>query len=163
MHLSPPVALAAVRSKAVVLLLLIRCWLLLPLWDSIILLCCVVRYFFAIIVIGKRELVAWLCCLPGVSWLLCDSSSRCHGLVCSLWLWYFLIKFTYYFCMGFWYSLIRVQRFKLLSQQADWSITKSSKRSRRTSTRVATHKQDGLTSLLHDYTFVHKAGIVTEF
>ena len=36
-------------------------------------------------------------CLPGVSWLLCGSSSRCHGFVCSLWVWYFLIILTYYF------------------------------------------------------------------
>ena len=35
--------LAAFRSQAVVLLLLIRCRLLLPLWDSV--LCFVVRYF----------------------------------------------------------------------------------------------------------------------
>ena len=28
------------------------------------------------------------------------SSSRCHGVVCSLWLWYFLIILTYYFCLG---------------------------------------------------------------
>ena len=33
-------------------------------------------------------------CLPGVSWLLCDSSSRCHGFVCSLWLWY-LFSWSY--------------------------------------------------------------------
>ena len=39
-----------------------------------------------------------LACLPGVSWLLCDSSSRCCGFVCNLWLWYFLIILTYYFC-----------------------------------------------------------------
>ena len=41
-------------------------------------------------------LVFQLClvCLPGVSWLLCGSSSRCHGFVCSLWLWYFLIILT---------------------------------------------------------------------
>ena len=45
MHLSPPVAWAAVRSKAVVLLLLTFCLLLLPLWESVIVLCFVVRYF----------------------------------------------------------------------------------------------------------------------
>ena len=33
MHLSPPVAKAAVHSKAVVLLLLTFCLLLLPLWE----------------------------------------------------------------------------------------------------------------------------------
>ena len=38
-----------------------------------------------------------LVCLPGVSWLLCGSSSRCHGFVCSLLLWYFLIMLAYYF------------------------------------------------------------------
>ena len=38
MHLSLPVAKAAVRSKAVVLLLLTFCLLLLPLWESVIVL-----------------------------------------------------------------------------------------------------------------------------
>ena len=45
MHLSHPVAKAAVHSKvAVVLLLMIFCLLLLPLWESVIVLCFVVRY-----------------------------------------------------------------------------------------------------------------------
>ena len=62
MHLSSPVALAIVRSKAVVLLLLIRSWL----WDSIIVIFifCVLLYVhssFVIISIGKRELVDLLC------------------------------------------------------------------------------------------------------
>ena len=43
------VALAAVRSKAMVLLLLIRCWLLLLLLDSVIVLCFVVRYLASIL------------------------------------------------------------------------------------------------------------------
>ena len=72
MHLSPPphplVAKAAVRSKAVVLLLLTFCLLLLPLWESVIVLCFVVRFSMSIIVLisiaiilmGKRELVALL-------------------------------------------------------------------------------------------------------
>ena len=51
MHLNPPVALAAVRSKVVALLLLICCWLLLPLWESVIVLCFVVRYFVSILVL----------------------------------------------------------------------------------------------------------------
>ena len=45
----------------------------------------------------------WLLCLVsllGVSWLLRGSSSRCHGFVCSLWLWYFLVILTYYFGPG---------------------------------------------------------------
>ena len=64
MHLSHPVAQAAVRSKAVVLLLLTFCLLLLPLWESVIVLCFVLRYCMSILVliilIGKRELVALL-------------------------------------------------------------------------------------------------------
>ena len=67
-------ALAAVRSKAVVLLLLICCRLLLPLWDSVIVLfCCAllcVLSSYAIILMGKRELVALLC-LP--SWCLVNA------------------------------------------------------------------------------------------
>ena len=56
-------AWAAVSSKAVVLLLLTVCLLLLPLWESVIVLCFVVLYVhssIAIILIGKRELVALL-------------------------------------------------------------------------------------------------------
>ena len=52
------------RSKAVVLLLLIRCWLLLPLWDSVIFLCFVVQFFVSILVLQPswwgRE--SWLLC-----------------------------------------------------------------------------------------------------
>ena len=102
MHLDPPVAWAAVRSKAVVLLLLTFCLLLLPLWESVIVLCIVVRYFMSILVLqsswwGRESWLLCLICLPGVSWWLSSSSSRCHGVVCSLWLWYFLIILTYYF------------------------------------------------------------------
>ena len=43
-----------------VLLLLTFCKLLLPLWESVIVLCFVVRYFIAIILMGKRELIALL-------------------------------------------------------------------------------------------------------
>ena len=39
----------------------------------------------------------WLICLPGVLLWLSGSSSQCHGVVCGLWLWYFLIILTYYF------------------------------------------------------------------
>ena len=45
------VAWAAVPSKAVVLLLLIFCLLLLPLWESVIVLCFVVCYFMSILVL----------------------------------------------------------------------------------------------------------------
>ena len=73
MHLSPLLALTAVRSKAVVLLLMIYCLLLLPLFVGAL---CLVRVLllstsshssFAIILMGKRE--SWLLyfnCLPGV-------------------------------------------------------------------------------------------------
>ena len=78
MHLSPPVALAAVGSKAVVLLLLTFSLLLLPLWESVIVLCfcCTLLYVhssIAIILMGKRELVALLnlysWCHVMVEWL----------------------------------------------------------------------------------------------
>ena len=39
------------RSKAVVLLLLTFCLLLLPLWESVIFLCFVVRYLMSILVL----------------------------------------------------------------------------------------------------------------
>ena len=50
-HLSPPVAWAAVRSRAVILLLLTLCLFLLPFWRSVIVLCFVVRYFMSILVL----------------------------------------------------------------------------------------------------------------
>ena len=45
------VNLAAVRSKAVVLLLLTFCLLLLPLWEFVIVLCFAVRYIMSILVL----------------------------------------------------------------------------------------------------------------
>ena len=86
MHLSLPplpVAWAAVRSKAVVLLLLV------PLWDSVIVLCFVERYFVSILVYNHLDveeggLVDLLCFLPGVLRLLCVPFLLCHGFVCVL-------------------------------------------------------------------------------
>ena len=77
MHLSPLVGLTAVRSKAMVLLMLTFCLLLLQLWESVIVLCfCTLLYVhssFAIILMGKRELVTLLSltswCLVMVMWL----------------------------------------------------------------------------------------------
>ena len=43
---------------------------------------------------GRESWLLCLICLPGVSWWLSGSSSRCHWVVCSLWLWYFLIILT---------------------------------------------------------------------
>ena len=96
----------SVRSKAVVLLLLTFCLLLLPLWESVIVLCFVVRYFMPILVLqsswwGRESWLLCLICLPGVSWWLSGSSSQCHRVVCVLWLWYFLIILTYCFCYHF--------------------------------------------------------------
>ena len=78
------------------LLLLIGCWLLLPLWESLIVQCFVVRYCMPILASwwGRDSWLFCLVCLPSVSWLLCGSSSRCHGFVCSLWLWFYLIILT---------------------------------------------------------------------
>ena len=81
------------------------CLLLLPLWESVIVLRFVVRYFMSILVLqsswwGRESWLLCLICLPGVSWRLSGSSSRCHGVVCSLWLWYFLIILTYYLWSG---------------------------------------------------------------
>ena len=72
------------------------------LWESVIVLCFVVRYFMFILVLqsswwGRESWLLCLICLPGVSWWLSGFSLRCHGVVCSLWLWYFLINLTYYF------------------------------------------------------------------
>ena len=76
--------------------------LLLPLLEFVIVLCFVVRYFMSILVLqsswwGWENWLLCLICLPGVSRLLCGPSSRCHGFVCGLWMWYFLIILTYYF------------------------------------------------------------------
>ena len=66
MHLSPPVAKAAVRSKAVVLLLLFYCLMYFPLFVGFLclsLICYALLYVhssFAIILNRKRKLVALL-------------------------------------------------------------------------------------------------------
>ena len=46
---------------------------------------------------GRESWLLCLICLPGFSWWLSGSSSRCHWVVYGLWLWYFLIILTYYF------------------------------------------------------------------
>ena len=61
-----------------------------------------VRYFMSILVLqsswcGRESWLLYLICLPSVSWWLSCSSSRCHGVVCGLWLWFFLMILTYYF------------------------------------------------------------------
>ena len=104
--------LCNIRSKAVVLLLLTFCLLLLPLWESVIVLCFIVRCFMSILVLqsswwGRESWLLCLICLPGVSWWLSGSSSRWHGVVCGLWVWYFLIILSYYFwCLKMFNSFI---------------------------------------------------------
>ena len=65
--------------------------------------CCTLLYVhsrFAIILMpwwGRGSWLLCLVCLADDPWLLCGSSSRCHGLVCSLWMWYFLINSHFLF------------------------------------------------------------------
>ena len=49
---------------------------------------------------GRESWLICLICIPGVSWWLSGSSLRCHGTVCCLWLWYFLIILTYHFLLN---------------------------------------------------------------
>ena len=83
---------AAVRSKAMVLFLLIDCLMYFPLFVRVLcltlfcyaLLCAYSS--FAIILKRKIKLVALFFCLTDVLllWVFCDSSSQCRGLVCSV-------------------------------------------------------------------------------
>ena len=100
MHLSPPVALAVVRSKAVGLLLLI----VTPSVEfcNCSMFCCAllcVHSSFAIISIGKTELVALLClsswCLVIVVWLFLTMPQGCLQFVIVVFL---IILTLYYFC-----------------------------------------------------------------
>ena len=85
MHLSPQwLRLLSVLKRWFCTLLLIRCWLFLPLWDSVIVLCFVMRYLMSILVLqsfwwGREGRLLCLVCLPG-AWCMCGSSSRCRGL-----------------------------------------------------------------------------------
>ena len=69
------------------MLLLTYSLLLLQLWESVIVLCFAVCYFILVLQSSGRRREGWLLCLvcfPGVSLLLCGSTSGCHGFVCSL-------------------------------------------------------------------------------
>ena len=118
-----------------ILLLLIHCWLLLPLQDSVI-----VLYFVTLCPflfcghLDGEERESWLLCLvclPGVSWLFCGYSSQCHGFVCSLWLWYSLTIFRVSFmrtamasavCTFAWssLSLLHSSKFSCGDSNGDW-------------------------------------------
>ena len=102
LHFIPPVALAAVRSKSVVLLLLIRSLLL---WDSVIVLCFVLRYFVSILFLqstrwGKRMLVALLClsswCLVILVWLFLTTPRVCLQFVIVVFPDYYPLLFLIY-------------------------------------------------------------------
>ena len=87
---------------AMILLLLTCCLLLLPLWEYVIVLCFVVHYFvpssFAIILMGKRQLVALLSlsswCLVIAVWLLLAMPWVCLQFVIVV-----LSDHTHYFCL----------------------------------------------------------------
>ena len=70
------------------------------LWEFCVCLCFVMHYVVYILVLqlSWRGRISWLLCyycLINVLLLLmcCGSSSWCRGLVCSMWLWYFLFIF----------------------------------------------------------------------
>ena len=89
MHFSPLVAKAAVRPKAVVLLLLIYCFMYFPLLVGILCLSLIcnallyVYFSFAIILNRKRELVALLLV-----------SNSCLVTVNIMWLFLFLLVYS---------------------------------------------------------------------
>ena len=65
------------------------------------------RYFMSILLLqsswwGRQSWLLCLFCLPGVSWWLSGSSSQCQGVVCGLWMWYFLIILTIFDTMSCW-------------------------------------------------------------
>ena len=90
MHLNPPVALAAVRSKAVGSVVVYSLFIVTSIlgFCNCPMFCCAllcVHSSFVIISIGKIEIVALLClsswCLVIVVWLFLTMP---HGFVCSL-------------------------------------------------------------------------------
>ena len=111
-HLSPLVTLAAVRSKAAVVVDSLLIVTPIAGFCNCSMICCAllcVHSSFAIISMGKRELVTLLClsswCLVDVVWLFLAIPRVClqlvivvfpdHNhflfLVCGMWLWHFLV------------------------------------------------------------------------
>ena len=79
---------------------------------------------------GRKSWLLCLICLPGVLWWLSGSSSRCHGVVCSLWLWYFLIILAYYFQRKWCFSMEKIVGSALeLSRKKLFSLDKYQLRS----------------------------------
>ena len=97
-------AQAAVLSKAVVQLLLIYCFMYLPLFVGVrVGLCFGIHHFMSFLVLQSswRGRESWLLCFYCILDFLilqmsCSSSSRCCGLVYSMWSWYSLIILTYF-------------------------------------------------------------------
>ena len=120
----PPPLGAAVRSKTVVLLLLIRCWLLrVPVvgFCNCFMFCCALLYVlssFAIILMGKRELVALLClspwCLVIVVWLFLTVSWVCLQLV--------IVVFPDHTLLKFWTGLPASTVYPPPPQKKIWNI-----------------------------------------
>ena len=98
--------LGCVRSKMVVVLLLIYCLMFLPLLMRVLCLALVfvMPYLLSFLFFNCLFIVLWLL-------VFCSSSSRCHVLVCSVRLWYFLSILTVFlkpiFSINFKWSVFR--------------------------------------------------------
>ena len=72
-------------------------------WEFCVCLCFVMHYVVSILVLqsswrGRESWLLFYYCLTDVLslYMFCDSSSRCCGLICSVWLWYFMIILTFW-------------------------------------------------------------------
>ena len=97
-----PVVLAAIRFKAVALMLLIHClWVLAMFIGFCVVLCFALQYLMSILVLRSSWSGRESYCSPGIFWLLVfygGSSLQCHGLVCAVCVWYFpVICFCFVF------------------------------------------------------------------
>ena len=94
-------------------------------------LCFVVHYFVSFLVFQSswRGRESWLICFCSLTVLLmfCDSSSRCWGMVCGVWLWYFqiILFFTEVeifqnpvcnYLSGFWCSWLCINKDRIWSK-----------------------------------------------
>ena len=92
-------ALADISPEAVVLLLMMYCILFLPLFVQILFLSLFCYFVLCVLLVlqtsylGRMSWLLYLNCLSDVllQSVVCASSSLCHGLVCNMRLWYFLI------------------------------------------------------------------------
>ena len=91
--------------------------------DSVLFIVFGVHYFVSFLVlqsswIGRKSWLLYFYCLTDVLLLqmFCGSSSWCRGLVCGMWLWYFLIILTYFLLLV---TVVHV-RIKLYSRHVNW-------------------------------------------